>query len=103
MALATITPEHRDLQRISIEFSYDSIFDSSPLSSPLSLHEAGKPGMEWSDLDRRLVQLLESRSIFPTIVCPRGETVRKQTLEDLARIWLPATAKEGTVEVIEWS
>ena len=98
MALATITSEHRDFQQISIEFFYDSIFDTNIRSAVL--RKVGKPGMGWSDLDRLLVQLSESRSIFPTIVCPRMKT-RIETVEDLARVLLPGTAKAGTVEVIE--
>jgi hypothetical protein len=68
--LETITPGHRDLQKILIiipDIGYNR--DDSMSNARIEAAEAARPGMRWLDL----VQLWETRSIRTEIVCPRGE------------------------------
>lgn len=96
MTLVTITPNHRDLQQISIYIPYAPDFtDDLGLIRQV---EAAKPGMRWSDLDGFLVQLCSSGSISPKILCPRSKNTT-QRVDDWARYLLPETAKKGTVEL----
>ena len=66
MALESITSEHRDLRKITIEPPYKDGWVEVPLSAQAQLNVA-KPGVRWSDADRLLVQLSETWSIRPEV------------------------------------
>lgn len=91
MALQTITPEHRDLQRISIRLSYLTLFGANV--------DGGQEATsrQWSDLDHLLVQLWNSRSIRPRVVCtrPEGEV---GDVETRIGCLLPEMTKRGVVD-----
>lgn len=94
MALQTIVPEHRDFRQITIRVSYY-----------LTLFEINGNGRrvigeaiyrQWSVLDRLLVQLWDSRSIRPRVVCtkPGGKV---QNAETRVGCLLPEMARRGMV------
>ena len=66
MALETITSEHRDLRKITIEPPFRDDWVEDPLTAQAQLNVA-KPGVRWSDADRLLVQLSETWSIRPEV------------------------------------
>jgi len=97
-ALETITSRHRDLRQISISFLHDSDYTTD--LELIQRSEAANPGMRWSDLDDILIQLLESHSVHPKIMCSRSN-ITTQTVEDLARYLFPETAKRWGLEPFE--
>lgn len=74
MTLRTITPDHRDLQRISISLPSDL---TSNHANPAELrHAIGEVIYKrWLELDRLLIQLWESHSIRPKLLyyAPSGK------------------------------
>jgi hypothetical protein len=66
-ALQTITPEHRNLQQITIHIPYylTIVRDFADIRQVIGIAQYGV----WWDLDRLLVQLWESRSIRPKVIC----------------------------------
>ena len=90
MALQTITPEHRDLQRISIHMPYYLTL----LGVGVGKFLGEATCREWSDLDRLLVQFWESRSIRPRVGCVRlGQ--KQQSTEYCIGCLLPEITKRG--------
>ena len=67
MALQTVTSQHRHLRQISIDIPWIREFASDDLA--IQAIEDGGHGMQWSDLDRLLVQLMESHSIYLVVSC----------------------------------
>jgi hypothetical protein len=96
--LETVTSKHRDLRQVTIHIPYASEYTRD--LRLIEQVEAAKPGMRWSDLDCLLVQLWESYSILPKVVCPqsRNKTMR---VEDWTRYLLPQAAERGVVELAE--
>jgi hypothetical protein len=66
-ALQTITPQHENLRQITIHIPYHLALVGA-FSSFSQATVQGQYGV-WLDLDRLLVQLWESRSIRPEVVC----------------------------------
>jgi len=92
MALQTITPKHRDLQRITIYVPYSLTLSSPGTDIRQSLGKAASG--RWSDLDNPPpVQLWESRSIRPRVGCTR---LREEwrTAEDWIGCLFPVIANE---------
>ena len=95
--LQTITPEHWGLQQISIRIPYAPTGDEEKRET-IERIETAKPGMRWSDLDRLLVQLWESRLIRPKIVYPPAMDGIKA--KDWASYLLPETTRRGTIDLV---
>jgi hypothetical protein len=91
MTLETITPEHRDLQQISIHTHFI-------LSPEQQVKEAIRL---WSDLDRALVQLWESHSIRVKVVYPRFPEWSVATTKVLLGRLFPEMTKRGIVNLAE--
>ena len=99
MVLQTITPNHQDLQHILI---YVNGHILPPVRPGVRVRETvGREVFrQWSDLDRQLVQLWESRSIRLRVLCgSMGEYQRRMeySIESL----LPAASEEGMIDVVE--
>jgi hypothetical protein len=100
-ALQTITPEHRDLQQISIETLYLHFVDLLGAGVYTDVRGAvGETGYgEWLELDCSLIQLWESRSIRPKIACTPRKT--SQELVDFIECLLPEITKRGIIDLAE--
>jgi len=88
MALRTITSEHRDLQQISIHVP----------SRSTSIRNQ-ETDMQWTDLDRLLVQLWESHAIYTKIVYSTEEEGRKAACGYIGGL-LPEMTERGIIEVV---
>ena len=97
MALQTITPEHRELRRISVYLPSHLTFFNIGADIRLSLGEAASRG--WSDLDRLLVQLWASFSIRPMVGCSRRGG-RGQNTEYCIGHLFPEITKRGIVDPV---
>jgi hypothetical protein len=93
MALQTITPKHQHLRQISIPMAYYRSAVAGP--GPNVRQTIGEANFEqWLNLDRLLVQLWESHSIRPKVVCTAGHDV-----EDFIGSLLPEIMRRGVVDV----
>jgi hypothetical protein len=94
--LRTITPEHRDLQQISIH----NTFRYSRRSVPVDAKQlAGEEGYEeWMDLDRALIQLWESRTVRTRLFNAGREGGK---MRELRRGLLPEVTKRGIIELVD--
>jgi len=95
--LRTITPEHRDLRQISI--SMDD-YSASVMVGADVRREIGDQIRGWLELDRLLVQLWESHSIRPKILCCRPLSL-EETMTDLVGWLLPETTRGGIVDPVD--
>jgi len=95
-AIRTITPEHRDLQQITVYVPYSLSISNHDTNTPQTLQATS---MQWSDLDHLLVQLWESRSIRPRVGCSwsRGEG---EHTDDCIAYLFPEITKRGIVELV---
>ena len=104
MALGTVRSKNRNLQQLSIHIP--SALSGIPPEWCFETEQEieANPGMKWSDLDRLLVQLLESRSIRAAIVVHPSEEERKLTVRPMtvwAKYLLPESINSGFVELFE--
>ena len=100
--LETITPQHGDVQRVSIRVP--DVFGRIIYS------DTGEFTIKWDvevdfhaerlDLDHLLVQFCESRSISPTIVYPQMRNHEKE-MSQWAECLLPEVTKRGKVDLVE--
>ena len=97
MALKTITPEHRDLGRISIYLPPRLTFWNIGVDIRLSFGEETSRG--WSDLDHLLVQFWEAYSIRPRVGCVRKREKGQNAEYCIGRL-LPETTKRGIVDLV---
>jgi hypothetical protein len=93
-ALQTITPNHRDLRQITIHIPFY-------LTIPEVLADVGEfigeaPCELWLDLDRLLVQLWETHSIRPRVIC----TTEGGTGVSIGSL-LPEITKRGIIDLVE--
>ena len=90
MALQTITPEHRELGRLSIHMPYYLTFFGTGVWRWVGEATC----REWSDLDHLLVQFWKSCSIRSKVGCVRlGQN--RQSTEDCIGCLLPEITKRG--------
>ena len=94
VALQTITPEHQDLRRISIRVSYYLTLFEVDADGGRSIGEA--ISRQWLDLDQRLIQLWDSYSVRPRVVCTRPGG-RVGDAERRIGYLLPEMAKRGVI------
>ena len=98
VALETITSQHRDLRKISFYLLYilgDLTFGEMDIEEHV---EKPNRGMKWSDLDRLLVKLHESREIRTTVVCHESKIrVGVKGIKEL----LPEMMKRAAVDLCE--
>jgi len=95
LALRAITPEHRDLRRISVDLPYYLAYThvDGDLSQAL-----GEGVLEqWLVLDRTLAHLWESLSIHTNVLWPKGKW--DGIMGDYAECLLPEMAKRGMVTI----
>jgi len=95
--LRTITPKHQDLRQITIYVHFDSTLTSTDADVRQTVGERFVG--EWSDLDRLLVQLWESRSI-PLKVISRTPN-EEQGTRDCVLCLLPEITKRDWMFVVE--
>ena len=95
MVLQTITPEHRDLQQISIHMPYYLTL----LGMGVGEFVGEATCREWLDLDRFLVQFWESRSIWLKVGCVRLGHEQQRT-DDCIGSLLPEMTKRGIFDPI---
>jgi len=94
MALQTITPEHRDLRQITLRVPDSCTFRVSTRDGEII--EAIR--RQWLDLDRLLVQFLESSSIHPTVI-RTVSGVARGNIKDYIGCLLPELTKKGVVDL----
>ena len=80
--LETITPQHQDLQRISIHVPHPWVHD------------------QVKDLDRLLVQLWDSHSIRTSVTCFIAEH-QKREMRGWAGYMFPELTKRGIIDLVE--
>jgi len=95
-ALQTITPQHRDLQQISI--CLPCRLTSFTVGTDVRQTVGEAITRQWLDLDRFLVQLWESRSIRPRVGCLRLAEER-QNVEYSIGCLLPEAMERGIVDL----
>ena len=95
-ALQTIT-EHQDLQHISIHAPFRFTFIKS--STDVRQDIGGGISEQWSDLDRLLVRLWESRSIRPKVVCKPLERENRNTRRCIGCL-LPEMTERGIIDLV---
>jgi len=93
-AFQTITPNHRELQKISLGFPYFA--DSLNVDT---LKQSTNYG-EWLDLDRLLVQFWESRSTGPKVICVVWEG-QKRDFRGFTECLFPELTKRGAIDLVE--
>lgn len=98
MLLQAIIPEHQDLQHISI---YIPGYKVPPLRPGVKVRQTAgeKVYWQWLDLDRVLVQLWESRSIRPRVVCGWEAEYEQGTKRSIGCL-LPVAAGGGMIDVV---
>jgi len=97
MALKTITSGHRDLQRISIDISYDVTLIADPTDVRQTVVE--EICGEWMELDRLLVHFWESCAIRAKITY-KTEEWEKEVARGYMGSLLPETTARGIVELV---
>ena len=98
-ALKTITSNHRNLQRITINFrSYDPAFADTGTNVGQTMAETTYG--EWLDLDRLLVQFWELYSVRTKVVTSLWDG--KRNMESRVGRFLPETTKRGAIDLVEY-
>jgi hypothetical protein len=104
-ALGTITSEHRNLQQISILISWprDYTIKEDRITIKCIEDLAGR----WWDLDRFMIQFLDSRPVHLKVMYPEVRNFRTEVQVKGMRDWavhlLPETTKRRDVDIIEYS
>ena len=99
MTLQTLTPKHRDFQRISFHIPYHHTVSAACTDIRKIVGETAYE--QWLDLDRLLVRFWESHSIRPKIAYPyRSEEGRKGGMYFVSRL-LPEITKRGAVDLVK--
>jgi len=97
LALQTIAPKHRDLQRICIHLPYHQAFTGGAnIRQTIGEATCG----QWLAFDHALVQLWESFSIRPKITYI-GPVKEKEVSESMDYL-LPKAMKRGIINLVEW-
>ena len=97
MALRTITPDHRQLQRVSIVV-HNKLYRTSAsyTNPPHAMHIVGETSYrEWLELDRLLAQLCESRSICLEILLIPALSVDTNRVNSIVEGLLPELMTRG--------
>ncbi|KAF9645274.1 hypothetical protein BDM02DRAFT_3205327 [Thelephora ganbajun] len=94
MVLQNVSPEHRNLQRISIYLRYNLVLAAT---EPDAMQDVGG---QWLDLDHLLVQFWESRSIRTKLVCSAPEEELQDMREHIGRL-LPEVMGRGIIDLVE--
>jgi len=97
MELRSITPKHQDFQQISIYLPGCGIPHSAGTDARQSIGEVIYG--QWLDLDRLLVQLWESRSIRPRVICPMPMRTERVVRDFVGRI-LPEATGSGIIDLL---
>lgn len=103
MTLGTITSEHRNLHQISIHIPYALSHATAQECTAIERQiENMDPGTRWSDLDHRLVELWESRSVRGRVVYHRTQTRDGgRGSRDWATYLFPELTKRGIIDLVE--
>ena len=94
-ALQTITPERRNLRQISIHLPYYLTLAVVLTNLRQTIGEAGFE--KWLNLDRLLIQFLESRSIRPKTISMMNHGIG----DHIGRL-LPEITKRGVIDILEY-
>ena len=98
LALRTITPNHRDLGRISIFVYFDSTLTS--VSADVRQNFGEQIFGQWLELDRVLAKLWESHSIRPMILYHTRPQKEKEEMRECMRCLFPEITGRGVIELI---
>ena len=98
--LQTITPMHRDLQRISIHIPFDFLFTNAYTAAKARRIIGDVIYKEWSDLDRFLVQFWESCSVRPKVTLGVSTREVKQNMRCCIECLFPETTKKGIIDLV---
>ena len=103
MTLETIMPRHRDLQQVSIQIDQDFACIAARNRAAVEEQiERANPGMRWSDLDRFLIKLWESRAIRTTVIYSQPEIIGgEREMKDWVMYLLPELTKREIVDLVE--
>ena len=100
--LETITPQHRDLQQITI---CPDTWDRSVREDGDAVEqtEDTNPGTQWLDVDRLLVKFWDSRLIRPKVVyLPKVANENKETRDRVLNLF-PESKKRGIIDQVDYS
>jgi len=98
MALQTITPEHRDLRQITIQVPKSLTFNAGTGGGGI-IEEAIRG--QWLDLDRLLVQFVESSSIRPSVTQTISKGSRGDAKDHIGCL-LPELTKKGIIDLTKF-
>jgi hypothetical protein len=98
--LQTISPEHRDLRQIAVWPSYYLTLFGFGGNVRRALGEVDYG--EWLDLDRLLVQLWESYSIWPVAAVFTKQVEGTDCMRDCIGCLLPEITNRGIIDVVEF-
>ena len=95
--LKTITSNHGDLQGVSIHvaYGYDTFGPGADIRQAIGEINYG----HWLDLDRLLIQFLESRSIRPKVIY--SHTLRSEEVIDCVSSLLPEATRRGVIDLVK--
>ena len=93
-AIQTTTPKHQDLRKITIHIPYFLTFFNVDYMKGSGIYR------EWLDLDRLMVQLWESRSPPPRVICTTWKGQSEGTM-GFADCLLPELTRRGIVNLGE--
>ena len=88
--------DHPDLRKISLRIPLCRCSDVNK-----RLIEEADLGMQWSDLDRLLVQFWESHSIQVKVACPSPLNSDGWSVLDWVTFLLPELMKRGITDLVE--
>ena len=95
-AFQTITPNHRELRKISLNFPY---FVGS---LNVDIIKQSMNHREWLNLDRLLVQFWESRSTGPKVICAEWDRRNlKRDVRGRVEYLLPELTRRGAIDLAE--
>jgi len=94
-ALQTITPEHRDLRQITFKVPNSLTFNVS--TDDGEIIEEVIHG-QWLDLDRLLIQFLESSSVRPRVMRVVSKGGSGDTKDHIGCL-LPGLTKKGVIDL----
>jgi len=97
--LETITPEHRDLRRVSIHLPFKRIPRGDAAGFRFSF--GGDIYEKWLELDRFLVQFWEVRSVRPKVMVTESVWGTTQKMKDQIGRLFPEITARGIIDLAE--
>ena len=102
--LRTVSPDHENLQQISLDISFISLDRDTRRMDPVGFKDAiggaAWRGRGWSELDLLLAQLREAHSIRPEVTYTVSSWVDLKRARSWVERFLPEVSTRGIVDLI---